>query len=83
MLNCSGSWRSIREVPLQEEMLDTEAAQKNLVLASIETEIANVERQRQTPLTEDRIEALRTFAEELQRGIAEAEERFRSTQALS
>jgi hypothetical protein len=59
-----------------EEMLDTEVAQQKLILSTIDTEIANVERQRQTPFTEDRIAALRAFAEELQRGIDRAEQDF-------
>jgi site-specific DNA recombinase len=65
-----------------EEMLDTEVAQQNRILSSIETEIARVDRQRQTPLTEDRITALRAFAEELQRGIEVAEQDFDARRRL-
>ena|GEM_PF-1827029 len=52
------------------------------MVQAIQEAIDHNERQRQAPLTDDHIVALRALAEELQRGINEAENNFTARRQL-
>jgi hypothetical protein len=64
------------------DILDQKVAERRELLRVIEEAITGVEQQRHAPLTEDRIAAVRAFAEELQRGITRAEEDFTTRREL-
>ena len=64
------------------ELLDAKAIEKRTMMQAIQEAIDHNERQRQTPLTDDHVAALRALAEELQRGINEAENSFTARRHL-
>jgi len=64
------------------ELLETKSIEKRTMVQAIQEAIDHNERQRQAPLTDDHIVALRALAEELQRGINEAENNFTARRQL-